>query len=263
MCTSLPPPTNTHFHMASHDDAITAPDAIEDEIAQLEAKLHAARGRLHAAKQQQPPSPDTATQLPVRIPPHVSCKFTSIFLQLDSDCRTTEIPSRVFISLRMPSNIEQPPVPFQPTSSCSSPTLRSPSAPLPFPPASSPFSRTRPATRPFPPFSPCPSRPLPRRRSPLSSPRTATPRRSPPSTTSLTPPSSAPSGDARAPPRAARCSPSGSAPPSPPCLLHHPPPTWRFSRTFRRCCARAAAWTCRSCRATLRRCLVRCAAWWD
>ncbi|KAJ4148213.1 hypothetical protein LMH87_002693 [Akanthomyces muscarius] len=73
--------------MASHDDAITAPDAIEDEIAQLEAKLHAARGRLHAAKQQQPPSPDTATQLPVRIPPHVSSPgtFSTHFLLLLSD----------------------------------------------------------------------------------------------------------------------------------------------------------------------------------
>ncbi|XWX00068.1 hypothetical protein V2A60_008085 [Cordyceps javanica] len=75
--------------MASQDSAID-PDAIEDEIAQLEAKLQAARSRLHATKQQrQSPVQDASgvQQLPVRIPSQVSSvgTFSTHFLLLLSD----------------------------------------------------------------------------------------------------------------------------------------------------------------------------------
>ncbi|ATY62872.1 Urease accessory [Cordyceps militaris] len=71
--------------MASQE-AITDPDAIEEEIVQLEAQLQAARRRLHAKRQ----SPDgSSTQLlpVIRIPPPVSSggTFSTHFLLLLAD----------------------------------------------------------------------------------------------------------------------------------------------------------------------------------
>lgn len=60
--------------MAS-DDPIADADAIaiENEIQELEAKIQAARRRLQAAKPGQPH--ESAQQLPVHIPPTISCEF--------------------------------------------------------------------------------------------------------------------------------------------------------------------------------------------
>ncbi|KAM3509917.1 hypothetical protein MY11210_006107 [Beauveria gryllotalpidicola] len=75
--------------MASRD-TIADTSAIEDEIAQLEAKLRAARGRLRAAnadKQEAQPPDASVAQLTVGIPPRVSsaATFSTHFLLLLSD----------------------------------------------------------------------------------------------------------------------------------------------------------------------------------
>lgn len=58
--------------MASPQDPIADANAIEDEIAQLEAKLQAARLRLAATKPQPPPQD---AELAMRIAPKVACKL--------------------------------------------------------------------------------------------------------------------------------------------------------------------------------------------